>query len=181
MIAPQRIPVAALAGFAFAAALLVAGTQPLAKQTLRRWFAPPLPAQKRLVILPFNAVGDDSASRALAAGLGGAIAQRLANTSGGLVQVISPTNVRDAGVASPAEARHKLGATLILTGSLQRMGEGVRVNFEVIDASRGVRLRVRMVECQGNSRALLQDVVAEAVAEELGIELRLVLRRLWTA
>jgi len=171
---PRRVqvPAAAIAGFAFAAALLVVGTQPLAKQTIRRWFAPPLPPQKLLAILPFTAVDGDSASRALAAGLSYTMASRLTSASAGLFQVIPLTDVQHAGVASPAAARRQLGATLVLTGSLQRFGEGARVNFEVVDPVRGVQVRARMVERPANSGALLQDVVVDAVVEELDIELR---------
>jgi len=167
-----QVPTAAIVGFAFAAALLVAGTQPFAKQAIRRWFAPPLPPQKLLAILPFTAVGGDSASQALAAGLSYTMANRLTTASGGLFQVIPLSDVQHAGVASPAEARRQLGATLVLTGSLQRFGDGARVNFEVVDPARGVQLRARMVERPASSGALLQDVVVDAVVEELDVELR---------
>jgi serine/threonine-protein kinase len=167
-----QVPTAAIVGFAFAAALLVAGTQPFAKQAIRRWFAPPLPPQKLLAILPFTAVGGDSASQALAAGLSYTMANRLTTASAGLFQVIPLSDVQHAGVTSPAEARRQLGATLVLTGSLQRFGDGARVNFEVVDPARGVQLRARMVERPANSGALLQDVVVDAVVEELDVELR---------
>ena len=167
-----KVPAAALAGFVLAAAVLVAGTEPHTRHAIRRWFEPPLPPQKLLAILPIQAVGTDSTSQALAAGLTYTVASRLTSASAGLFQVIPLAEVQRSSVRSPAEARRQLGATLVLAGSLQRIGDGVRINFEVVDPKPGVQLRARMVECPASSVGHLQDMVLGAVVEELDVELR---------
>jgi len=174
--APHRhvVPTAALAGFALAVLLLIAGTQPRIRHGIGTALGleRPLPAQKLVAILPFQAIERDSTSQALARGLTYTVASRLTGMSAGLFQVIPLTEIERAQVRSPGEAMRQLGATLVVTGSVQNTGGGSRVTFEIVDPKAGVQVRSATIDSRANEGVVFQDRVALGLVDELEVELR---------
>ncbi|HSM51800.1 MAG TPA: protein kinase, partial [Thermoanaerobaculia bacterium] len=98
----------------------------------------PLPAEKRVAVLPFHVASASPSDRFLADGLVEGLTARLSQLDGGAdgsaLSVVPAADVRAAGVASTEGARRAFGATLALTGSLQRLGEQVRLHAVLVDA-----------------------------------------------
>ncbi len=98
----------------------------------------PLPAEKRVAVLPFHVASVSASDRFLADGLVEALAARLSQldgaASGSALSVVPSADVRAAGVTSAEAARRAFGATVALTGSLQRLGEQVRLHAVLVDA-----------------------------------------------
>jgi serine/threonine-protein kinase len=176
-VAPMRragvAPGALVLSFALAVLVLVLGTQPRLRHGIATALGleRPLPARKLLAILPFETVGNDAAIRALGAGLRYTVASRLTGMSAGLFQVIPVSEIERANAHSPAEARKGLGATLVVTGSVQRVDDEVRVTFDVVDPVALVQLRSATVTSPAAAGVVLQDQVAQRMVEELEVEL----------
>jgi len=126
----------------------------------------PLPAEKRLAVLPFRALSEDPEDRALAAGLGDLLAARLIDLErfpAARLSVESASNVRAAGVASAREAARELGVALVVTGTVQRDRAVRRFTALLEDTRAGRTLRA----CKADS----EEELAQEIVEMLELEL----------
>ena len=115
-----------------------------------------------LAILPFQAYGDDD---------------RLRNTADGLVENLTTILTRipllklssrmaaaalgEDGV-SPNAVRDRLGVSYMIEGSIQHVGDGIRINVQLIDTSSGFHLWAQQFDQpdDGNAiEALLQEIL----------------------
>lgn len=138
-------------------------------------FVPPvLPAQKSLAVLPFRAVGDDAETRAFADGLMETVTSQLAQMEHlqGALWVVAASEVRERGVTSPSLARAAFGVTLVVTDSVQRDGETVRVTLNVVDPRSALHVRSGVLDERLANLAALQDGIVVQLARMLEIELR---------
>ena len=92
------------------------------------WFsARSLPDERRLLILPFRSVGGTEKDQTYADGLREVLISELTRTErpgGPLVVVVSPGEVQDKEISNSAEAWRRLGANLVMTGTvLQSSGK----------------------------------------------------------
>lgn len=138
----------------------------------------PLPAEKRIAVLPFRATteGDD---QLLCDGLFEFLIARLGQLERfqRAAWVIPAVEVRQSGVTTAEAARRALGATVVVTGSLQRTPSGLVVTASLIDATTLRQLRATTFEVGQTSlleRAV--DSVVEMLDLELGPEARAALR-----
>src|SRR5205823_5224087 len=85
---------------------------------------------------PFNVLGGDTQTTALADGLTEVLAAQLSQLSPhhGL-QVIPASETRREKMSSAAEARRQFGVNLVVGGSLQRAGTMLRIAPVLIDAT----------------------------------------------
>jgi eukaryotic-like serine/threonine-protein kinase len=157
----------AAAGLALLAVVAVV----LARDPVRRWMdgRSPLPAEKRVVVLPFEVAspdpGDHLRSNGLAETLTGRLAQ-LEPLHAGL-SVVPAADVRQAGVTTPDAARRAFGATLVVAARLARAGDRLRFDAQLVDAT-GARVLRRLPPGEHRIDALsLQEDVVEAVARLL--------------
>jgi tetratricopeptide (TPR) repeat protein len=139
----------------------------------------PLPPRKLLAVLPFDVVGNDSTGHALADGLTFTLTGQLTRLQvfEGTLQVIPMTEVLNAKVRTPQEARENLGATLAITGSVQRLENGLRVICNVTDPKERGQVRSITRDVPVSGSGLVQDQVALGVADMLEIELKADSRR----
>ena len=132
---------------------------------VKRLGQPALPAQKQLAVLPFEAPagGEDEA---LARGLVYLTTARLAELepfqAGLTVQPAS--NVLESGVRSASAARRRLGATLVVTGSVQHQDGRLLLTANLEDAQGNRTLRAARAE----SADALVDKLAALLDLELG-------------
>ncbi len=94
----------------------------------------PLPAEKSIAVLPFRSIGSGEDGSAFAEGMHDDILTQLTKIAS-LDKVISRTTVegyRDSAKPVP-EIGAELGVATILEGSVQRAGDRVRVNMQLID------------------------------------------------
>ncbi len=166
----RLLPAAALALVVLAALLVPAVRERLLCAAGRC----PVPAEKRLVVLPFINIGDDPANQVFCAGLTFTLSSKLAQLEQfhGSLLVVSASEVVDKDVHTAEEARKEFGVNLVLTGSVQRAGERVLLTASLVDARTRKTLRSLIFDAQADDSAALQDGVARRVAELLELELQ---------
>lgn len=138
---------------------------------------------RQLAVLPFNNIGTSPHTRGLGEGLSETITaqlnqlQQFQNT----LLVIPMSEVRKESVETASEARKVFGATLALTGSVQREENTLRVTVSLIDTRTLRILRSATLDHPTNELYRLQDRVAAQTAGWLGLELSADARRVLSA
>jgi len=125
----------------------------------------PAATDMTVAVLPLRADGDPEIA-SLADGL-----------TSELIDALSMTDrmrVRPHGVTAalrnqddPAAAGRELGVAAVVTGSLRRSGDKLRVSARVISAQQGFQLWARRFECQTADLLSVTDEMAHAIAEAL--------------
>jgi eukaryotic-like serine/threonine-protein kinase len=162
---PQRGPTVAIIA-AVALALFLAGVVYIARQRVN---APPAPAatapapKKYLAVMGFKA--GDPEGQLVAEGFTETLTARLARYPN--LQVMRP-EPGAAEISDPREAARNLGANLVLSGVMQRVGERIRVTYTVVDASTGRRWN-DLVDGTASNLFGVQDEVADSVARDLDL------------
>ena len=161
----------------------------------------PLPAEKRLAVLPFRNIGASAEGQAFTDGLTEVVISKLTRmekVGGSLVVVVSPEEVRVKEIGAAADAWKRLGANLVITGSVINDGQQSQLIVNVEDPQRQEVLRsetikisnsnimseadkvVRLLDLENNSRdreALYADDSANPAAVKFYIEGRGYLRQ----
>jgi tetratricopeptide (TPR) repeat protein/predicted Ser/Thr protein kinase len=120
-------------------------------------FAPKVPLQKNLVVLPFKPVGGGSDEQAYCDGFTETVTAGLAREPS--LQVPSALEIRDKHVTSIENARTQFGANLVLAASWQRIGHSARINLSLVDAKTGQQLRADTITEPADDLFTLQDQV----------------------
>lgn len=122
------------------------------------------PAVKQyLAVLSFKDLSGDPNGQLVVDGFAETLTARLAHFPG--LQVRRPTGP-ESGPVDPRKKARELGANLVLTGSMMRDGDRIRVTYTILDARSGREWRDLL---EGNVANLfgVQDDVAESVARNL--------------
>jgi tetratricopeptide (TPR) repeat protein/DNA-binding winged helix-turn-helix (wHTH) protein len=124
--------------------------------------------RETLVVLPFEAAEQDSASNALARGLSESITGKLvqAHNQGGL-EWISAREARDMGVKTAEDARRRLQTDYVLEGSVEHVGDRVQVSSSLVDSRTHRQVGARTVTGDARDLFALEDQVVEQVLEIL--------------
>ena len=124
-----------------------------------------LPSEKRIAILPFRAATANDEDRALADGLAELLTVRLAQIERfqQALSVEPSSNVRQSGVASVDTAARALGATLVVSGSVQRVEGRLVLTAALDDVQRRRTLRADAADSP--------EALAAAVIRMLELEL----------
>ncbi len=149
------------------AAPQAAGEQPAAAQPLA------LPDKPSIAVLPFDNMSQDPAQEHFADGVVESITAALSRIRAFFVIARNsafaykgrPTNVRDIG--------RELGVAYVLEGSVQRMGNRVRITAQLIETTGGVHLWADRYDGSLDDIFDLQDRITEAVAGALQPSIRL--------
>ena len=143
----------------------------------------PVPAQKQIAVLSFVSPGSDGSSEAFSDGIVEMLTSRLTQLERfqGSLWVVPASEVREAGVTSAGAARRLFGATLVITGSVQRTGSLVRLTANLVDATSLRQLRSIAVDGRVEDVSLLQDGVVSRVVQMLEVELSPEAKRVLTA
>lgn len=127
--------------------------------TLSGLHARSLPAEKRLAVLPFRNVGGNPKDQAFVDGLKEVVIgklTRLERPGGSLVVVVSPDAVQAKEINTAADAWKRLGANLVMTGSVINAGQQPQLIVNVEDPQNLVVLRSETID------ASHPDLTAEA-------------------
>jgi len=128
-------------------------------------------AHKELAILPF--VTPDASNRAMSDGLSETLSAKLSHLSDRYpIAVVSPSEARMQGVTNIDEARKTLGATLVLTGTLRRSGDIVRVTYALIDAPSHRQLRADSITSEVSNPFAFEDRVVDSILDSLQIAMQ---------
>ena len=161
----------------FAAVLVVAGISRIAPQLpekVRHWsesLSPPI--EKQLVVLPFTNVGNDPENQGFCDGLVEILSSKLSQLEQfqRKVRVVPSTDVLREGIVSVREARQTFGATLAITGSVQRTENRVRLTINLVDPQTLLQLKSKTIDTETRDISVLQDGVVLDVAELLDVKL----------
>ena len=125
------------------------------------------PHRETLVVLPFEAAEQDTASNALARGLSESITGKLVQAHHGSgLELISAREARDMGVKTADDARRRLKTDYVLEGSVQYSGQKVQVSCSLVDSRTHRQIGARTVTGDTSELFALEDQV---VGQILGI------------
>ncbi len=166
---PRTSRAVAVAGLSVAVAAAVAIG--LARPHLAGWLGrEPIPRARQVAVLSF---ASDAGSQAFAAGLAETLTSKLTQLEQfhGSLFVVPASEVRGAAVTSAAAARSAFGVNLVVTGSLQRQGERIRLTANLVDAATLRQLRAASLDARADDLATWQDGAVERIARMLELEL----------
>src|SRR5256714_6344710 len=127
--------------------------------------------EKSIAVLPFDNLSDDKANAYFADGIQDEILTRLSKI--GELKVISRTstqNYKSAPRNLPEIAR-QLGVSTILEGTVQKTGDKVRVNVQLIKAASDTHLWAETFDRKLTDIFLVESEVAKAIADHLQAKL----------
>jgi adenylate cyclase len=131
----------------------------------------PLPDKPSIAVLPFANMSRDPEQEYFSDGITDSLITDLSQVSGLFVIARNsvftykgrPVNVQDVG--------RELGVRYVLEGSVQRVGDRVRINAQLIDAANGFHLWADRYDRELEDVFALQDEVTERIVSALEVEL----------
>jgi serine/threonine-protein kinase len=137
---------------------------------VRRPSAPPAPhsATRFLAVLPFKDLSGQPDGQLLGDAFAETMSARLARVPG--IQVVTPraTNELSAGEKNLERVARSTGASLVLSGAIQRAGEQLRITCSLVRAPDGVHIGGEEVTTRTSDIFGAQDRLAESVLSWLG-------------
>lgn len=134
-----------------------------------------LPERKQIAVLPFDNIGN-AGNQPFCDGLVETLTSVLTQLGGIQEQqllVIPSSEIRRQSVTRPSDARRVFKANLVITGSVRRTGDEVRVIANLVDThSPPHNLNSRLITRSINDLAGLQDELVNQMADLLEVELR---------
>ncbi len=127
---------------------------------------------KSIAVLPFENLTDDKQNAYLADGITDEILTNLAKVAD--LKVISRTSVMQYRVGIPRNLRDigvSLGVAHVLEGTVQRLGEHLRVNARLIDAKSGTHLWAQSYDRQVANIFTIESDLAEDIVTQLRSQL----------
>src|SRR2546430_8686689 len=163
-----RLRWAATAAALLALAVVVAGIATFSRYRVRSTLAAP---EKSIAVLPFENRSDDKANAYFAEGIQEEILTRLAKIAD--LKVISRTSTQHYKSAPEnlPEIARQLGVAHILEGSVQKSGDAVRVNVQLIKAANDSHLWADTYDRRLTDLFSVESEVAKAIADQLRVHL----------
>lgn len=161
-------------GIAVLTLVIAVTTFPWARERVRSWMGiDPVPREKLVAVLPFTVAGSDTQATPFSDGLTETLTAKLTQLSDDpTLQVVPAPELRAQGAKTVEDVRDEFGATLALTGSLQRSGDQVRINIAVVDTRTRRQLRAASLIIAAANPFAVQDQVVNAAVEMLELELQ---------
>jgi TolB-like protein/class 3 adenylate cyclase/Tfp pilus assembly protein PilF len=167
----KRVRWAATAAVLLALAAVVAGIATFSRYRVRSTLAAPAAPEKSIAVLPFENRSNDNANAYFADGIQEEILTRLAKIAD--LKVISRTSTQHYKSAPEnlPEIARQLGVAHILEGSVQKSGDAVRVNVQLIKAANDSHLWADTFDRKLTDIFSVESEVAKAVADQLRAKL----------
>ena len=129
---------------------------------------------RQIVVLPFANISRDQDDQVFVDGLVETLTSSLTQLERfqRTLRVVPATEVRTARVASAREGLQAFGATLAVTGSVQRTAKTVRLTLNLVDAAQQVQLASRTLDLASGEQTAVQDKVVGALTGLLALELQ---------
>jgi len=129
-----------------------------------------LPASKQLAILPFVNIGSDPTNQSLSDGLVETLTSKLTQLEPyeKSLRIVPSTEVRRESVTSARDALRLFGVTLVITGSVQRLADRVRVTINLVDARTLRQIAAKSIDAEMRDLSTMQDGIVLQAAELLG-------------
>jgi serine/threonine protein kinase len=130
------------------------------------------PATKSIAVLPFTNLSNEAENAFLADGMQDEILTHLSRIAD--LKVIGRTSAmqyKSQGARNLRQIGHELGVAHVLEGSVQRSGNHLRVNAQLVDTRSGTVAWAEQYDRNFNDLFALQSDIAEKVAKQLQIEI----------
>jgi len=160
---------AAIAGALLLLAGIIAGFLIVAKKSAKRTLTAP---EKSIAVLPFENLSEEKANAFFADGVQDEILTDLAKVAD--LKVISRTSVigyRDTAGRNLRKIGQELGVAHLLEGSVQRSGNRVRVNAQLVDTRTDAHLWAQTYDRDLADVFVIQSEIATAIADQLQAKL----------
>ena len=131
----------------------------------------PLPDRPSIAVLPFANMSDDPKQEYFADGITDDLITELSKVSGLFVISRNSTFVYKAKTVPAKQVSEELGVRYVLEGSVQRAGDRLRINAQLIDALSGGHEWADRFDGSLADVFALQDKVARSIADALAIRL----------
>jgi eukaryotic-like serine/threonine-protein kinase len=130
-------------------------------------------AERQLVVLPFTNVGNDPENQSFCDGLVEILSSKLSQLEQFQQKflVVPSSDVLREGIVSVREARQTFGATLAITGSVQRAEDRVRLTINLVDSRTLLQIKSKTIDTEARDISVLQDGVVLEVADLLDVKL----------
>jgi eukaryotic-like serine/threonine-protein kinase len=146
---------------------------PMAPATPRRRTSPgDLPEHKILAVLPFRSLADEAppaGAAEFARGLAETLSASLSRVPKLQIFPPGPPAGVDDGEDTRATAR-RLGANLLLSGAVRRVGDQIRVSYSLIGVRLGVQLGGDRLDGSATNLLALEDALLDSVVRTLRIQ-----------
>ena len=128
--------------------------------------------RQEVAVLPFTNVGGDSAGQALSDGIVETLTTQLTQLERpqGHFWIVPASEIRRDRVSSVRQARAAFAATLVVTGSVQRTDDHLRLTANLVDARTERQISARTIDIAERDIAAIQDRVVTQVIALLGFE-----------
>jgi TolB-like protein/Tfp pilus assembly protein PilF len=131
----------------------------------------PLPDKPSIAVLPFANISDDPRQAYFADGLTDGLITELSQVSGLFVISRNSTFTYKGRIVPPKQVSEELGIRYVLEGSVQRAGDRLRINAQLIDALSAGHVWAGKFDGSAADVFALQDQVARSIADTLAVKL----------
>ena len=142
-----------------------------ASEDLRRGKQSEAARQKSVAVLPFENLSEDKSNAYFATGIQDEILTRLAKLNE--LKVISRTSTAQyqSKPGNPGEIAKQLGVAHLVEGSVQKVGEQVRVNVQLINAQNDAHIWADTYDRKLTDIFAVETEIAKSIAEQLQAKL----------
>ena len=168
----RRLPRVAQAGLALAVVVGLVGVALLGQWAWRQ-VRPGVAEAQTLAVLPFTTLGGGDEAALVSAGLLETLTSQLSliAPSDGSLGVIPASEIT--AELTPSQAREQLGATFVVTGTIQFAEDRTRVTLNLIDTELRRQVASRPVDHLSNGALALQDLAVRQLAQMLRMNIGL--------
>lgn len=137
-----------------------------------RRLATPAPGKsKTIAVLPFKPLSAESRHESLEMGMAEALITRLSNINQLVVRPLSSVRKYADVEHDPVKAGQEVEADAVVDGSIQKVGDRVRVSVRLIDVKTGATILSEPFDAQFSDIFNLQDSISDHVTTALSIKL----------
>ena len=145
--------------------------QPNFKPANQSKFAFKLPDKPSIAVLPFKNLHDDKSDNYIAEGISQNLTNQISRSSEIFVITYSSAKKVAAESSDPKQIARSLGVRFILNGSVQRSGDDLRVNVELLDALENSLVWTNQFDGKKDNLFSFQDRIAENIFVNFKIKL----------
>jgi eukaryotic-like serine/threonine-protein kinase len=129
------------------------------------------PQERHIAVLPFDIVGSNPETTAVADGLMDSLAGRLSNLNvdNQSLWVVPNSEVRHLNVTDPSDALKQLGANLVVKGTMQRDGNDIHLTVNLIDTIQMRQIGSAELEDPAGDLSTLENEAVARLAQLMDI------------
>src|SRR5713101_8401249 len=128
--------------------------------------------EEHIAVLPFENVGNDPANEAVSEGLMDSLSSKLTNLDTGKqsLWVVPASEVRRHKITDATAAQRELGATVVVQGSLQRVGQEIRLTVNLINTKNLRQIGSVALEDRAGDFSAIEDEAVSRLAKLMRIQ-----------